>query len=138
MRIGGPGVVLEDEQIQRFVHEQLAGVPLDGRSVCVIVPDGTRSCPLPLLLSAVRTALDGRVTRLTVLVALGTHAPMDAPALVEHLGPGIEARNHEWWDPDTFVSVGHDRRRTDRRAVAAACSISASRSGSTARSSSTT
>ncbi|MDA0172589.1 lactate racemase domain-containing protein [Solirubrobacter taibaiensis] len=107
MRIGGPGVVLEDEQIQRFVHDQLAGVPLDGRSVCVIVPDGTRSCPLPLLLSAVRAALDGRLTRLTVLVALGTHAPMDAPALVEHVGPGIAARNHEWWDPDTFVSVGH-------------------------------
>ena len=28
-------------------------------------------------------------------------------ALASHLGPGIEARNHEWWDPDTFVSVGH-------------------------------
>ena len=37
-------------------------------------PDGTRSCPLPLLLSAVHGALHGRVTRLTVLVALGTHA----------------------------------------------------------------
>ena len=36
---------------------------LDGRSVCVIVPDGTRSCPLPLLLSAVHGALHGRVSR---------------------------------------------------------------------------
>ena len=107
MRIGGPGVVLEDEQIQRFVRDQLAGVPLDGRSVCVIVPDGTRSCPLPLLLSAVRAALDGRVTRLTVLVALGTHAAMDDAALAAHVGPDVSARNHAWWDPDTFVSVGH-------------------------------
>jgi hypothetical protein len=32
VRIGGPGVVLEDEQIQRFVGDQLAGVPLDGRT----------------------------------------------------------------------------------------------------------
>ena len=107
VRIGGPGVVLDDAQIQAFVREQLDGVPLDGRSVCVIVPDGTRSCPLPLLLSAVDGALQGRVTRLTVLVALGTHAAMDEPALAAHLGPGISGRNHEWWNPDTFVSVGH-------------------------------
>ena len=90
MRIGGPGVVLEDEQIQRFVRDQLAAVPLDGRSVCVIVPDGTRSCPLPLLLSAVRAALDGRVTRLTVLVALGTHAPMGAPRCSRTSAPASE------------------------------------------------
>ena len=106
VRIGGPGVVLDDAQIQTFVREQLDGVPLDGRSVCMIVPDGTRSCPLPLLLSAVDGALQGRVTRLTVLVALGTHAAMDEPALAAHLGPGICGRNHEWWNPDTFVSVG--------------------------------
>ena len=115
-RIGGPGAVLDDEQIRGFVRDQLAAVPLDGRSVCVIVPDGTRSCPLPLLLSAVHGALQGRVTRLTVLVALGTHAEMDEPALAAHLGypggglaehyPGMSVRNHEWWDPDTFVSVG--------------------------------
>jgi nickel-dependent lactate racemase len=115
-RIGGPGDVLGDDQVRAFVHEQLAGVPLDGRSVCVLVPDGTRSCPLPLLLSAVHGALHGRVTRLTVLVALGTHARMDEPALAGHLGyprgeladryPGTTVLNHEWWDPDTFANVG--------------------------------
>ena len=115
-RIGGPGAVLEDEQVRGFVRDQLAAVPLDGRSVCMIVPDGTRSCPLPLLLAAVHGALQPRVTRLTVLVALGTHAKMEEPALAGHLGypggglaehyPGMSVRNHEWWDPDTFVSVG--------------------------------
>ena len=59
---------------ERSCCEQLAGADLDGRSVCVLVPDGTRSCPLPLLLAAVHGALHGRVSRLTVLVALGTHA----------------------------------------------------------------
>jgi nickel-dependent lactate racemase len=115
-RIGGPGEVLGDEQVRAFVHEQLAAAPLDGRGVCGLVPDGTRSCPLPLLLSAVHGALHGRVTRLTVLVALGTHARMDEPALAGHLGyprgeladryPGATVLNHEWWDPDTFASVG--------------------------------
>ena len=63
-QIGGPGGALTDEQVRTFVLDQLAAADLDGRSVCVIVPDGTRSCPMPLLLGAVHQALHGRVTRL--------------------------------------------------------------------------
>jgi nickel-dependent lactate racemase len=115
-RVGGPGEVLTDEQVRAFVLEQLGAADLDGRSVCVIVPDGTRSCPMPLLLGAVHEALVGRITRLTVLVALGTHARMGETELARHLGypvggfaeryPGATVRNHEWWDPHTFASVG--------------------------------
>jgi nickel-dependent lactate racemase len=115
-QIGGPEGVLTDEQVRAFVLEQLGAADLDGRSVCVVVPDGTRSCPMPLLLGAVHAALHGRVTRLTVLVALGTHARMGETELARHLGypsgafaeryPGATVRNHEWWDPATFVSVG--------------------------------
>ncbi|MEU6116739.1 lactate racemase domain-containing protein [Streptomyces sp. NPDC047117] len=116
LRIGGPGTTLDDAQVTEFVAGVLGGAELDGRSVCVVVPDGTRSCPLPLLLSAVHGALVGRVSRLTVLIALGTHAAMDEARLAGHLGypegglaaryPGMTVRNHEWWDPDTFVSLG--------------------------------
>src|SRR3954466_13659333 len=84
--IGGPGDLLPDDQVTAFVAEQLAAQDLDGRSVCVIVPDATRSCPLPLLLSAVHGALAGRVTRMTALIALGTHAPMTDVQLARHLG----------------------------------------------------
>jgi nickel-dependent lactate racemase len=115
-RIGGPDVVLAEADVTAFVAEQLARVDLDGRSVCVIVPDATRSCPLPLLLEAVHGALAGRVSRMTALIALGTHAPMSESQLARHLGylagdlagryPGLEVRNHEWADPDTFVSLG--------------------------------
>ncbi|WP_052866797.1 lactate racemase domain-containing protein [Streptomyces niger] len=116
VRIGGPGTVLDEARVTEFVAGVLGDEDLDGRSVCVVVPDGTRSCPLPLLLSAVHGALAGRVSRLTVLVALGTHAAMDEPRLARHLGypegrlaaryPGMTVRNHEWWDPNTFVSLG--------------------------------
>jgi nickel-dependent lactate racemase len=115
-QVGGPDEVLTDEQVRAFVLEQLAAADVDGRSVCVIVPDGTRSCPMPLLLGAVHEALAGRVTRLTVLVALGTHARMGEAELSRHLGypaggfaeryPGATVRNHEWWDPYSFASVG--------------------------------
>lgn len=115
-RVGDAATVLSDEQVTAFVHEQLAGHRFDGRSVCVLVPDATRTCPLPLLLRAVHGALHGRVGRLTVLVALGTHAPMGEDALARHLGyppgrlaevyPGTTVLNHEWWKADTFADLG--------------------------------
>ena len=69
-----------------------------------------RSCPLPLLLTAVHEALAGRVTRLTALVALGTHAPMDEAHLISETHPEIyEIGDHcrdyfvkQW---DTFSGV---------------------------------
>jgi nickel-dependent lactate racemase len=115
--IGGPDQILDDQAISDFVAQRLAEEDLDGRSVCVIVPDGTRSCPLPLLLSAVHRALHGRASEITVLIALGTHAAMSEAALAKHLGysegeltatyPGLTVLNHEWWKPETFVSLGH-------------------------------
>jgi nickel-dependent lactate racemase len=111
--LGGPAELLAEDEVTAFVTEQLAARHLEGRSVCVVVPDATRSCPLPLLLDAVHGALAGRVSRLTALVALGTHAPMTDAQLARHLGgdpavryPGMAVRNHEWADPDTFVSLG--------------------------------
>jgi nickel-dependent lactate racemase len=115
-RIGGPDGVLSSSEVVAFVQEQLEGQQLDGRSVCIVVPDGTRTCPLPLLLGAVHSALHGRVTRLTTVVALGTHAAMSEGRLAAHLGyavgrleetyPDMTVLNHEWWDPSTFADLG--------------------------------
>jgi nickel-dependent lactate racemase len=116
VRIGGVDRTLGEEEVEGFVAEQLAGIDAEGRSVCVLVPDGTRAFPLPLLVRAVHRALHGRASRVTVLVALGTHAPMGEDALAAHLGyagrrlaevyPGTEVRNHEWWKPESFAHLG--------------------------------
>lgn len=115
--IGGPGQVLDDGTVRAFVTERLGEIDLAGRSLCVVVPDGTRSCPLPLLLGAAHEAATAAgAAHLTFLVALGTHAAMAEPELARHLGydagdvagtyPGTTVLNHEWWDDATFVSVG--------------------------------
>ncbi|WP_433008592.1 lactate racemase domain-containing protein [Kribbella sp. CA-294648] len=107
--LGGAGQVLSGGEVSDFIRDQLAGAGLDGRSVCVIVPDATRSCPLPLLLGAVHSALAGKVSRLTVLVALGTHAEMSPAELTAHLGgryDDLTVLNHEWWKEETFVDLG--------------------------------
>jgi nickel-dependent lactate racemase len=115
-RLGDAVTVLDEDQVTAFVRERLTAHPFDGRSVCVLVPDATRTCPLPLLLRAVHGALHGRVSRLTVLVALGTHAAMGEEALARHLGyapgrleetyPGTTVVNHEWWKAETFADLG--------------------------------
>jgi nickel-dependent lactate racemase len=115
-QIGGPQSVLAPEEVRAFILDALGTADLDGRSVCLVIPDGTRSSPLPLLLSAAHEALVGRVSRLTALIALGTHQAMSPAQIAAHVGssegglaetyPGMVVLNHEWWDPQTFVSVG--------------------------------
>ena len=116
MTIGGVGERLASEQVTAFVAAALAAADLDGKRVCLVVPDGTRTCPLPLLLGAARDALAGRAAAVTVLIALGTHQGMGAEQLARHLGyvageaertyPGWRILNHESWLPETFTRLG--------------------------------
>lgn len=107
--LGDAGTLLDPAAVAAFVTEQVAALDLTGR-VCVVVPDTTRSCPLPDLLAAVHRALAGRVDALTVLVALGTHPQIPADRLAAWVGaanlPGVRVVQHAWWDPATFVEVG--------------------------------
>ena len=105
--LGGPHQSVDDEAVRAFVHEQVAGLDLDGRSLCLVIPDTTRSCPLPLLLGAVHEAVAGRVRSCVAVVALGTHAPMDEAARQALVGvDGLTVVNHEWWDDASFAEVG--------------------------------
>lgn len=117
--VGNADAVLADDVVAAVIVDQLLDLDVAGRSVCVVVPDATRTCPLPLLAGAVRTGLAaGGARRITFLVALGTHAAMADDDLVRHLGldaamvgpepdgPEIVVDNHRWWDPSTFVELG--------------------------------
>ena len=86
VRVGGVGERLAPDQVTGFVEESLAGADLDGKRVCLVVPDGTRTCPLPLLLRAAQRALAGRAREVTVVIALGTHQGMSEENLARHLG----------------------------------------------------
>src|SRR3954454_20808764 len=114
--LGGPSQRLSEEQVTDFVTAALVDADLEGASVCLVVPDGTRTCPLPLLLRAARDALAGRAREVTVVIALGTHQGMSEEHLARHLGyrpgvsddtyPGWTVLNHEFGRPDTFRTLG--------------------------------
>ena len=105
--IGSAEATLTRQQVSEFIRDALEPLDLDGRSLCLVIPDATRRCPLPMLIDAVLAAVDGRVSSCTAVVALGTHAPMDPDAMRALIGTdAIPVLNHEWWKPETFVEVG--------------------------------
>ena len=76
-----------EEQIRAFVHDQLAAV--DARRAQRVRARARRHPQLPAAAAAVggpRARCTAASRRLTVLVALGTHAAMSEQALAAHLG----------------------------------------------------
>jgi nickel-dependent lactate racemase len=105
--IGDAGGVLDEQLVRAFILQQLGGIDLDHRSLCLVVPDATRNCPLRSIVAAVESAVCDRVRSCTVVVALGTHAPMSTEAIRAMVGPArFPVVNHEWWREETFASVG--------------------------------
>lgn len=113
--IGSAEGYLDAADVQSFVEAEFARIDVDGKNVCLLVPDDTRSCPLPLLLPMVYAALAPRAAKLTALIALGTHAAMSEEAInkffaagedVKALWPKMEFVNHEWWKHETFANLG--------------------------------
>ncbi|NDJ77497.1 MAG: DUF2088 domain-containing protein [Chloroflexi bacterium] len=86
-----------------------------GQRVLVLIPDHTRTLPLPLLFRLLVEALHD-VKKLDFMVALGTHLPLDDDALCKLLGITPEERtstyrhigllNHAWDKPDALHTIG--------------------------------
>jgi nickel-dependent lactate racemase len=83
--------------------------------VLVLIPDHTRSLPLPFLFRALVDILSN-TARLDFMVALGTHPPLSEDNLNRLVGISAEERaavysrigllNHDWNDPTSLVSIG--------------------------------
>lgn len=106
--------LLTEAQIHATLAEALAG-RFDHRRVLVLIPDHTRTAPLPqlfrILVDVLRSA-----RRLDFLVALGTHLPLGEGALLHLVGLSADERatayrhiglhNHVWNDADALATIG--------------------------------
>jgi nickel-dependent lactate racemase len=116
LSIGSANNYLSEGDVREFVRQALGRADLDGKRVLVIIPDSTRTAPIPLFFRLFHEVLWGRVAALDYLVALGTHQPMSEDALNRLVGvtaeerqtvyAGIHIFNHRWDLPDTLVTVG--------------------------------
>ncbi len=76
LRLVGSGSVSEplpEHQAEDLIAEGLGRLNLAGRKVLVIIPDGTRTAPIPLLYRVLTAHLAGAAAQLDYLIALGTH-----------------------------------------------------------------
>lgn len=107
---------LSKKEISEFIVKALGTIDFSGKKVTLVIPDATRSCPLPLILPIFYDVISPTVKSLSALIALGTHAPMSLEAIDKFLAgehqsivqkyPKMKVFNHEWWDPSTFAHLG--------------------------------
>jgi lactate racemase len=105
---------LTHDQIREVLARGLGG-KYTGQKVLVLIPDHTRSLPLPELFRLVVDALHD-VRELNVMVALGTHPGYSEAGLNQLVGITAEERattykhvgllNHVWDDPAALTSLG--------------------------------
>jgi len=113
---GAPDDVLGEEEIGRIITEGMEQIGLAGKRLLVILPDHTRTCPLPMLARRIHQAAAGKVKQLDFLIALGTHPPMSDEQIDRLLGvqagrrdevfPHVRVFNHRWDQLDALTRIG--------------------------------
>ena len=95
---GSTTATLTTEDIQQLLaraDEQLlvgAGLDPTNKRVLVIIPDGTRTAPIPLMFRLLYEQFGHRATQLDYLIALGTHPPMLHEAIDHLVGVTVTQR----------------------------------------------
>ena len=108
------GKNLTRDEVREFVAEAVSQISIKGRRVLVIIPDGTRTMPMPLMFELLQAEIGAHAAACDYLVALGTHAHMDEAQLSKMLGRRVadgmcetaHIFNHRWDSPETFVEIG--------------------------------
>src|SRR6188768_3368291 len=105
---------LAQDEVRDIVRAALDALAPDGKRILFIIPDGTRTMPMPQMFALFREHLAPRAKAFDFLIALGTHQPMDDAALSAHLGVTVKdglagtsrVFNHAWDAPGTFATIG--------------------------------
>ncbi len=111
---GGNEGYLTTQEIHRIMQVGLDGLDLHGKKVIVLIPDTTRTMPVPMVFQLLSEILGGKVSQLDYLVALGTHQPLDDAQLSRLVGePVMDGKagstrifNHAWDKKETFATIG--------------------------------
>ncbi len=107
---------LSEAEIRELMAEALTVARLDGKRVLILIPDRTRTAPMPQMFRLFHELLSERAAALDYLIALGTHPPMSEAAINQLVGvtaeeratrfAGINLFNHRWDLPETFTTLG--------------------------------
>ncbi|MCI0337664.1 MAG: lactate racemase domain-containing protein [Acidobacteria bacterium] len=107
---------LSESEIRELMASALSQTELAGKRVIILIPDGTRTAPIPQMFRLFHDLLSTHVAKMDFLIALGTHQMMSEESINRHVGVTAEERgtryakvnifNHRWDLPDTMVELG--------------------------------
>ncbi len=113
---GSVAAWLTADDVESILASGLDPLPIDHKHVLVIIPDGTRTAPIPLMFRLLYEQIGRRAARLDYLIALGTHPPMPSEALDRLVGipasertvryPNVQIFNHRWDESEALRLVG--------------------------------
>ena len=105
---------LTEAEVRELFEDGLGQIDTAGKKLLVILPDSTRSGPIPLCFRLFCELLQDSVAQLDFLIALGTHLPMSDAKINEHLGITAQERaskyanigiyNHDW--QNDVITIG--------------------------------
>ncbi len=108
--------LLTEDEVHALTKQALAQLDLANKRVLIIIPDSTRTAPIPQMFRLFFDCLGQQVAALDYLIALGTHMAMSEDSLNKLVGLSPEERagkyakinifNHRWDEPETFITLG--------------------------------
>lgn len=113
---GSLTTTITESEARQLIAQAFDAIALDGKRVLVIIPDGTRTAPIPMMFKLLYEQIGKRVAQLDYLIALGTHQPMSDEAISRLVGvsafdraqkyPSARVFNHAWDKPDALTTIG--------------------------------
>ncbi len=107
---------MPEAEVRELMSSALSAARLDGKRVLIIIPDATRTAPIPMMFRLFYCFLGKKVASLDYLIALGTHQPMSDEAINRLVGitpaeragvyPNVRIFNHRWDVADALKTVG--------------------------------
>jgi len=105
---------LSRDEIEAIMSDSLEDLQLDGKRVLIVIPDHTRTMPLPMMFTLFEELLGQRARYLDYMVALGTHPPLDDDQLSRLVGGQVISGrigktrliNHEWQKSEALTPLG--------------------------------
>jgi lactate racemase len=105
---------LSEDELSALISSSARELGVNGKRILIIIPDGTRTMPMPLMFRLLQQEIGRHASACDYLVALGTHPLMNDGQLSQLLGQRVEKGlcdgahiyNHRWDLPETLTEIG--------------------------------
>jgi nickel-dependent lactate racemase len=115
-KLAKPNEGLSENEVLELVQKACPASSYKNKRILIIVPDGTRTAPVGLMFKALHAQIGAVTKAFDVLIALGTHQPMNEEAICGRLEisqaerrekyQAVKFFNHAWDNPEALKQVG--------------------------------